>query len=225
MENSCVKFVTAVLSCFLINGFVWSQVSDNEAERRLKEAEAMTRVSRNYFANISPSGDYSKLKFIITPNKKIYEQGDKVLIDFSAYNNSSDDININSLSAALFCVYKISLRDSKRKPVPLTSYGKKFKTMQTEVGMPFPRLTSIGAERIPPLESRRLTIEKLPLSLYYDLTRTGEYELTVECLTVIHGQKFDPPLKSNTIKFRIVDYHIPEVNDEVTTRAYLKYYV
>jgi len=85
--------------------------------------------------------------------------------------------------------------------------------------------SNAGFEKIPPRESRRLTIEQLPLSLYYDLTRTGEYELTVECSTVIAGQKFDPPLKSNTIKFRIVDYHIPEVNDEVTTRAYLKYYV
>ena len=189
---------------------------DNEANTELKEA--LRKLDEEFTkTRLCPSGDYSKLKFVITPNKRIYGQGDKVLIDFSAYNDSSDDININGLSAALFCVYKISFHDSKGKSVPLTSYGKKFKKMQTEVGMLFPMRSSLGYRRISPQESGQLLVTPLLLSLYYDLSKTGNYELTVECLTAIPGQKFDPPLKSNTIQFKVVDYHVSDIGETEVT--------
>ena len=235
MKKTCVTIITVMFCCFVAGNFLWSQKSEDEADveqkNDLKKEASKTLLGKedwhkmnveSYLARF-PSGDYSKLKFIINSSKKTYEQGDKVLIDFSAYNDSSDEIAINPLSAALFCVYKITLHDSRGKPVQMTSFGKKFKKMQTEVGMLFPRGTSIGFERIPPQESRRILPAPAPpllnFSLYYDLSRTGNYKLTVECLTVIPGQKFDPPLKSNTIEFKIVDYHVPDISEpEITTK-------
>ncbi len=57
--------------------------------------------------------------------------------------------------------------------------------------------------KLPPNTEAELHLGIPQINLLYDMSLPGEYRITYYRTTVIGGQKFDPPLKSNTVEIEV----------------------
>ena len=164
------------------------------------------------FADLPPQGDYSKLKHILRLNKTEYKEAEPVF--FRSYlKNESEGVVHVCLGGDMFAsARRWCLADAEDNDVPKLSHGKN-------------RLSDRGPDadvlwmvyypcfvKLGPGEEMELDNSETQVNLYFDVSLPGKYKLKSLCSTVIPGQKYDTPLESNTVEFKVKKgvYFMPE---------------
>jgi hypothetical protein len=168
------------------------------------------------YGRILAHGNYSKLKLIVRSDKKEYDKGESVYIRFGVRNDSEDVVYLDTYTRSDRFLFLWSFFNSNNEKVLLTSWGK-------EQFEDWEKHNKYGAFRgvpndyyryhyykLKPGEETETSLTKFRLSDYFHLIQPGEYRLTCFQIDFMHYQKYDPPLQSNTLTFRVLDTPLPK---------------
>ncbi len=183
---------------------------------------------QKYFSSLLPEGDYSKLEFTLQASKDKYRHGESIYIKTFLNNKSSKPVTVDERGGSGYFLadniieveyrapplpdlmeptpeyLKAQKKERPWTPVSMTRFGHQ-RLETTKRGQFFQGSTSGTQFRLHPNASTELKSNQRMFNLLYDMTLPGEYRITYYRTSVIDGQKFDPPLKSNTITIEVTD--------------------
>jgi hypothetical protein len=172
-----------------------------------------------YYVHLAAHGDYSKLKQIIRSAKNEYFRGEPIMIAFSIRNDSKDIVHIHNILPAYKSIFLWKMINSRQETVQYTTVGKEVVLkMEKEKDIGFSVASYNGKHfyKLQP-EEEILLSNSIELTYIFDLSLPDEYQLTCPQINFMDNQKYDPPLLSNTLTFRILD--IPFNRNESTGRS------
>ena len=147
-----------------------------------------------------PLSLYSKAKFRIRVGKSSYLLGEKIPVAQYIWN-ASDIVLIVQQTGYTFGINDIKVINSAGKEVPLTEKG--IKIAKDQRGDPY-MATGKLCLHLAPNEVMRIR-EDCPMSDLFDMSQPDTYEITFYRWSVVGSQKYDTPLKSNTLKITVSD--------------------
>jgi hypothetical protein len=171
------------------------------------------------YAHLHAHGNYSKLKLIVRSDKKEYSRGEAVFIKFWVRNDSEEVIHIYDVPVTKYCIFLWKLTNYQQRVVPYTSLGKKYiltEKKNNEHGIDFGSFGKFLFRKLQPNEEMELSISEVELNKNWDISFPDTYQLTCGQINFMSHQKYDPPLQSNTLTFRVLDKPLPknEQNDQ-----------
>lgn len=148
------------------------------------------------------------VKSSISTPKKRYQFGEPIRVKYRLKNDSQNvialsnndslidyDIQITGINLGI-----VSFNDSKelrkRRPIPMTLFGKKKQQLSTESSL---RYVAIAPSKL--FESR---IDGYDINRLYDLSIAGEYEIVVNRKIVFMGSKNFFIVESNALKIEVI---------------------
>jgi hypothetical protein len=200
--------MTSMMLCSICCG----QVLEDEQGNHYSGPE--NYIAKRHYGRLSAHGDYSKLKLIVRFNQNEYYCGEPVYITFFVRNDSDDLVHLDPNISPRSFIFLWKLENSQKKPVPYTPLGTEFileRKKHNKNGIDPRTSTANRFCKLPPGEE--LELDYLELNKYFDWSLPDEYRLTCFQINSIADQRYDPPLQSNTLTFRVLE--IPfETNNE-----------
>jgi len=172
------------------------------------------------YARLQAHGDYTKLKLIVRTKKMDFNYGERIYVKFYVRNDSDGDIHVCRLPSTYYCVHYWKLFHSNYEEVSKTSKMKEeIKKRQGGYGFSWGGEGGYNYQKLQPGQAAELDWKCL--NDLFDLSKPDTYELTCFTTSVIRGQKYEVPLQSNTLTFRILETPVAEdywLRDGVTRR-------
>ena len=205
------------LMCLLIPLFMFSTNHGNDYVQGDKQTtESFQQFTDTVF---SPKGDYSGAIITVQTVKKEFKRGELIFLTFSINNTSDDGIRVfhyeksNAILAKAKIIYQQS-HEGKTwlEEIPKTRAGRALRyTLVPEFPRPNPDRRFI----IPSKETAAIS-QPIPVNLYFDMTETGKYQITIhdffplpnmENRSVNDSMSSNvlPKLTSNTLEIEVLD--------------------
>ena len=161
-----------------------------------------------YYPGLEAHGDYTQLKLIVRSRKPDYNLGERVWLKFFVRNDSDSEVHVDCLHSAYWHAHYWKLfhsnYDEVRKMPKLEELIQQRKRSRS-YGFEWPEIGD-GRPRYFKLQpGQEVELHWMRLNDLFDLSKPDTYELTCFVTTVILGQKYQPPLQSNTLTFRILE--------------------
>ena len=167
------------------------------------------------YIRLEAHGDYAKLKLIARSRKRDYNPGEHVDIKFFVRNDSEDSevpVSCFALTGDCACLWKLFHSNYDETAKTPKWEGEFQNRKQQDKGILWGRWR--GAKPIVKLKpGQEYPLDLVRLNDYFDLTKPDTYELTCFQTSFIEGQKYEPPLQSNTLTFRILEESSQEQTD------------
>lgn len=154
-------------------------------------------MDHGYYPYLDREGDVAKLRFICEPNKPLHKICEPLFVRSFVKNHSDTRVTIHAgWSVGYFSVNKMEVLDENNQPVPMTRYAMQLASRDGILTLGGPVYKNLS-----PAETEIL--ETQPLSVYFDLSKPGRYTATFSRRTIMPGQKYDPHVKYNPIRFHV----------------------
>jgi hypothetical protein len=212
MKNTYLIFLSNVIIAIL------QVIIPNNALAQEDEFGAWIKqngIKRYYSDRLFQEGDYSKLKFFIHSNKKIYQLGEPIVIRLGVKNESDSYVNINLTEPVNGPANQWKIIKDNQHEVPKTLAGQKILPKGPEIiygggEWEYVRLEAGGEENN--------KIGKIFINRYFDFSLPGTYKIVCSRSTFFHGQKYNLLLESNTLEIQVKNeyyFKITNFNDFV----------
>ena len=145
---------------------------------------------------------YSKVKIRIRTEKSSYIPGEKILVPQYIWNASDIALDVQQSESMFFGINDITVTNSSGKEMPLTEKG--LENVKISSLDRIYMATEKWCLTLAPNEVLR-TLSECPISDFFDMSKPDTYEITFYRWSVMYGQKYDTPLKSNTLKITVSD--------------------